>query len=1197
MSTWVRHFEDPASAFDPSQLDQSFDVGMEDMGSSFCPQVEPSISRWRDLLPLPFVNQKGVSHCGAFQSVGAKRRSVRRSSNAEIVNGIVTTLNEMAGFAHPSNEKPSKAQKLAHQQLFCQVARMPRCAHRVQMREAVHELLHTGLSPYATEDEARSTVRSYSKGLVSLPESGASVFQASELLDEAGRDFLLDPQTHLFVEHFDAKSKVKPYMDEVLRFDDHAYHDFIGDLWERGMLTFGHSCRASITPFFVVKKSGKLRLVLDCRQANEHFKPPPDIAMAAGYSFGQLVVEHDQEVFVAQPDIKDYFYSIGLPDYLHPFFSLPPIRSDLLSGRIPELCGRDPSLVIFPQMKVVPMGWSWAMFFAQRIHQHQVMIGAGIPHHRVLADGRPAPVLKDESGVIVPFADNLNVIGTNKDEVQRVKDQAVAQLRKVGFRVHEEEDASLEAKALGFIINGSKRKIFPVPEKRDKVIQCLIWLSRRPRVSGRVVERIIGHCVHFFTLHREMLSIFRSVYDFKTAHYNKQVRLWRSAADECRWAANLLWICESDMGKQWSGEVTVSDACLSGTATCSMEIHAKDAAEIGSTRELWRYKSRSSCVKAREIVRQLDPFKDIETVSAELPRLDPFQLNLDFQNVPQELAQSDHWEVQFSSRMFHKEPITVIEGRATVQSIRHKTRSCKHFNKRHLHFGDNLGMVLAFDRGRAKSFSLLLCCRRACAFSLADGCQFHHRWLPSEWNKDDGPSRKWEREAVQAPPSKRGCQRTISEIIYPTDSARQFEAVGKVKRWASHPCSKGSGGQGDQAQGASVLQSNADDSEGKEQRGKTKESSPGDQRKSKCPTLCRSDSFRDAGSFTTHGSRLSSEGFGVSKLLQFTGVENQHKLSSRPCVDCFSQPKLRRGAGHFRGAKGICSSTRSFSSCRSSRSKPQPEVFEGLEEPRSRSKSNTTGLALHQSPCFDHDATGRGQMCSLHSHHVHNLHSSMRSSEAVEEGCSQVNGLGGQLGSQREHVRGGSTVKSGASRRGYAARQQDAGLPRPSPGRSGAGSSFYNLVRNAIPSAPQNMACNAGPSGLAHGDSRSVPAPSLRGILGSTQKGAFSSGNQTARKVEFGCKPEAIRESCQGCPTLRETAGQHQKESRFISSVIERDGYRIYVPTHPNMLRPVLELFAGSAAFSKAMCKLGFTVHAYDIQWGRGGDILDPIVF
>jgi hypothetical protein len=38
--------------------------------------------------------------------------------------------------------------------------------------------------------------------------------------------------------------------------------------------------------------------------------------MAAGYSFGQLTAEHGQELFVAQSDIKDYFYSIGLPVFL-----------------------------------------------------------------------------------------------------------------------------------------------------------------------------------------------------------------------------------------------------------------------------------------------------------------------------------------------------------------------------------------------------------------------------------------------------------------------------------------------------------------------------------------------------------------------------------------------------------------------------------------------------------------------------------------------------------------------------------------------------------------------------------------------------------------------------------------------------------------------------------------------------------------
>ena len=111
--------------------------------------------------------------------------------------------------------------------------------------------------------------------------------------------------------------------------------------------------------------------------------------------------------------------------------------------------------------------------------------------------------------------------------MQEIKDKAVARLRQVGFRVHEEEDASTRAKALGFMIDGKRCRVTPVPEKRDRV-------SARPTVSGRVIERIVGHCVHFFMLRREFLSVFRSVYDFKSAHYCTKKRLWMTAADECR---------------------------------------------------------------------------------------------------------------------------------------------------------------------------------------------------------------------------------------------------------------------------------------------------------------------------------------------------------------------------------------------------------------------------------------------------------------------------------------------------------------------------------------------------------------------------------------------------------------------------------------------------------------------------------------
>ena len=54
-------------------------------------------------------------------------------------------------------------------------------------------------------------------------------------------------------------------------------------------------------------------------------------------------------------------------------------------------------------------------------------------------------------------------------------------------------------------------------------------------------------------------------------------------------------------------------------------------------------------------------------------------------------------------------------------------------------------MVLAFDRGRAKVFPLLICCRRAAAYGVAMGARLFHRRIPSEWNAADGPSRKWRR--------------------------------------------------------------------------------------------------------------------------------------------------------------------------------------------------------------------------------------------------------------------------------------------------------------------------------------------------------------------------------------------------------------------------------------------------------------------
>eukprot|EP00971_Amphidinium_carterae_P077475 1530566-Amphidinium_carterae.1 len=71
-------------------------------------------------------------------------------------------------------------------------------------------------------------------------------------------------------------------MDPVLAKSSEKYLQFVRTLLNAGLLTFGRRCQEHVTPFFVPKKSGALRIVWDCRIMNLRFKPPPEMPMATG---------------------------------------------------------------------------------------------------------------------------------------------------------------------------------------------------------------------------------------------------------------------------------------------------------------------------------------------------------------------------------------------------------------------------------------------------------------------------------------------------------------------------------------------------------------------------------------------------------------------------------------------------------------------------------------------------------------------------------------------------------------------------------------------------------------------------------------------------------------------------------------------------------------------------------------------------
>ena len=79
--------------------------------------------------------------------------------------------------------------------------------------------------------------------------------------------------------------------------------------------------------FCVKKKTGKQRVVIDCRGSNRHFRPTPHLPMGSGAAWSEMLLEDGQNFFVSLSDIQDFFYCLGIPTELSPYFCF-----DAMSG-------------------------------------------------------------------------------------------------------------------------------------------------------------------------------------------------------------------------------------------------------------------------------------------------------------------------------------------------------------------------------------------------------------------------------------------------------------------------------------------------------------------------------------------------------------------------------------------------------------------------------------------------------------------------------------------------------------------------------------------------------------------------------------------------------------------------------------------------------------------------------------------------
>ena len=246
---------------------------------------------------------------------------MRTSKRAE-VDSVIEGLNALFGRGPAVTQDITAAQASCHAHLLKVCCRIDCSSFLTRPREAVRLLLGSALHDYGVD--ASSTFRPYNVSKLSLPAQLTPVELASiskEIVKIVGDpEVLLEPDD--VAREKVLGSKIVLYRDKVIAASRKAYVTFLSSLCSASMLTWVRRPLGLITPFFVEKKSGMIRLVWDCRLVNLLFRWAPHIDLGSLDCLSNVDLSSGHSMWISQADVKNCFCQVKLPQWLIPYFAL-----------------------------------------------------------------------------------------------------------------------------------------------------------------------------------------------------------------------------------------------------------------------------------------------------------------------------------------------------------------------------------------------------------------------------------------------------------------------------------------------------------------------------------------------------------------------------------------------------------------------------------------------------------------------------------------------------------------------------------------------------------------------------------------------------------------------------------------------------------------------------------------------------------
>ena len=724
--------------------------------------------RQRDLLPLPLLVEEAVHH-GSRLSRATIRRIQKRTHVQREANLVIGSLNALytGGKFSGSTSRVSDleclplSQRMAIKNIIRRVRDMGGPPEHVTTAGAL-EALRIAYSPYGGDSVGVGDVVPMKLEFLSIPEVEGDGVDISSRLAGAPGEYLRDPKK-LMLQDADNWGAVSDEVRKIRTYDDPQlrqiafYKRFLSKLKKAGLLAFSRGAAGRVGAFVVRKKpkevNGELRerqrLILDCRRVNALFRAPPVTELGSLAAVGDLFIPPDADLYISGGDIRDCFYACRLPDELLQYFCF---SFDITVAEAAQINGGDipPGLedlpadtMVSPGLNVLPMGFSWSFYLVQALHVQACIDSLGGSADRLVLDARPPPSLSSSTTLSMPYCDNTHILSLRADASQDGKDRVKETLQGWGFDVHEEVSATTLFPTLGGVIDGQAGLVRASSERIWRLRRVCHYMLSHP-VSSKMVQQVLGHSMVVLVLNRSGMGIFRSAYDFAAKGF-KRKELWPSAKTEFENFSGILPMLVSDLRLPWSRTVTVTDASPEGFGICEKEFAEESVGEVGCWQERWRYK-RTPIEEWAPRRRALgDPLSDLATAARNpeaFEQSDVYSRNEEFAEVPSFMLEAEGFRVAMSGRWKHlHEHITLKEARTLTLAVRRLSRASQNHGKKHLVLVDNLGLALSIGKGRSANHAMLRVNQKIGALLLACNIVLRARWIPSELNVADGPSR------------------------------------------------------------------------------------------------------------------------------------------------------------------------------------------------------------------------------------------------------------------------------------------------------------------------------------------------------------------------------------------------------------------------------------------------------------------------